>query len=693
MQGVSKYYSAAEASVQAIKAGNDIIELTPDLGASIAGIKRAIENGELTQAEIDLKCRKILQAKYWVGLNQQKTIELNTIISDLNSYNHELLNEDLHSKSITLLRDSNVPVYLGKNIATLSIGNLEKTVFQETLESYVPMDHYNISATKPSGLNSLVTKLNQYDLVIVGMHQFKRRPNNYNDYAPSVKKLVNDLSLSHKAIFTVFRNPYTLANFKQIHNAPGLLVAYQGNKYSEAEAAHIIFGTKTALGSLPVSIYPYFPSGSGIVPVYSTEEPIDVETELASNNIPILVDDALEVEPVYDPLKNMEERIDQLVQKAISAKATPGAIVHVSHKGKKIFEKSYGHHTYDQSKPVKQNDLYDLASITKVSSSLPALMKLHGEGRFDLDAPLSKYFPEFEGSNKGHLTFREMLAHNAQLKPWIPYWKSTVKKNGKFKWGTFKKDSSARFPTYVAPDLYLHKNYKKKIYKAIEQSPLEAEKKYKYSGLLFYLLPDLIKRLTGESLEVYLYSEIYKPIGAERLRYKPLRYFDKAEIVPTEYDSLFRKTLIHGNVHDEGAAMMDGVSSNAGLFASAEDLAKLMQLYLNEGEWEGNQIIAAESVREFIKCQFCDTGNRRGLGFDKPNIEYVENGNTAKDASPQSFGHSGFTGTFSWVDPEHDLVYVFLSNRVYPTRENRKLYELNTRTDIQQAIYDGILGR
>jgi len=320
-------------------------------------------------------------------------------------------------------------------------------------------------------------------------------------------------------------------------------------------------------------------------------------------------------------------------------------------------------------------------------------MKLHGEGRFDLDAPLSKYFPEFEGSNKGHLTFREMLAHNAQLKPWIPYWKSTVKKNGKFKWSTFKKDSSSRFPTYVAPDLYLHKNYKKKIYKAIEQSPLEAEKKYKYSGLLFYLLPDLIKRLTGESLEVYLYSEIYKPIGAERLRYKPLRYFDKAEIVPTEYDSLFRKTLIHGNVHDEGAAMMDGVSSNAGLFASAEDLAKLMQLYLNEGEWEGNQIIAAESVREFIKCQFCDTGNRRGLGFDKPNIEYVENGNTAKDASPQSFGHSGFTGTFSWVDPEHDLVYVFLSNSVYPTRENRKLYELNTRTDIQQAIYDGILGR
>ena len=287
---------------------------------------------------------------------------------------------------------------------------------------------------------------------------------------------------------------------------------------------------------------------------------------------------------------------------------------------------------------------------------------------------------------------RPILAHNAQLKPWIPFWRSTIKDNGKYKWRTFKTNPSKRFPTKVTDDLYLHRNYQKKIYKAIKESPLNEESGYKYSGLAFYLFPQIVSDLVDQDFETYLKNTFYRPLGAFTITYNPYLEFSLDRIVPTEKDTFFRMVQIHGMVHDEGAAMMGGVSSNAGLFGTANDLAKLMQMYLNGGTYGGQKFIEERSLNEFTRCQYCEEGNRRGLGFDKPLIEYHrQKSSVSKDASPKSYGHSGYTGTFVWVDPEYDLIYIFFSNRVYQTRENRKIYELNVRPMIHQVIYDSFL--
>lgn len=390
----------------------------------------------------------------------------------------------------------------------------------------------------------------------------------------------------------------------------------------------------------------------------------------------------------------LEKNIDSIVQEGIDSQAYPGAQFLVAKEGEIILFKTYGHHTFERKRTVNKGDLYDLASISKVTTGLPILMELYGEGKFNLDAPLKDYFPKFKNSNKGELIIREILAHQAQLQPYIVYWAKTIKENGKFKSRTFKNKPSNRFTIYITDHLYLHKKYKKRMYKYIKKSPLEEIKEYKYSGLFFLLLPDIISDLTGENFETYLYKNIYQPIGANGLTYNPLNKYSLAQIVPTEMDTFFRKKQIHGTVHDEAAAMLEGISCNAGLFGNAEDLFKLFQLYLNNEKYRDEEIIPENAVKEFTRCQFCDSGNRRGLGFDKPPLEYVEGESyVAKDASPESFGHSGFTGTFVWADPKNSTVVVFLSNRVYPTRENRKLYTMNIRPRLHQAVYDCFSGK
>ncbi len=388
----------------------------------------------------------------------------------------------------------------------------------------------------------------------------------------------------------------------------------------------------------------------------------------------------------------LTNEISTIAQSAIDSGAFPGCQVLVVKDQKIVFHQTWGHHTYDQKQAVQLHDIYDFASVTKVTSALPALMKLHGDGRLNLDDPLKKYFPKFKGTNKADLSIRPILAHHAKLKPWIPYWRNTIKKNGKFKCKTFKKKQSRRFPIKITDQLFLHRKYKNKIYQAIKESPLNNKSGYVYSGLIFYLWPEIVSDLVEEDFETYLKQTFYQPLGASSITYNPDRHFPLSRIIPTERDTFFRKVQIHGKVHDEGAVMMGGVSANAGLFGSALDLAKLMQMYLNGGEYGGTRFIAAASVAEFTRCQYCEEENRRGLGFDKPLIEYhPQKSSVAKAASPASYGHSGYTGTFTWVDPKYDLIYIFFSNRVYPTRENRKIYQLNVRPNIHEVIYDSFL--
>ena len=388
----------------------------------------------------------------------------------------------------------------------------------------------------------------------------------------------------------------------------------------------------------------------------------------------------------------LKDSIGVIIAEGIEKQAFPGANVLVAKAGHIVFHQAYGYHTYDKKQPVRKDDIYDLASVTKITSALLILMKLYGDGKFDLDAPLKKYWPEFKKSNKAALTFREMLAHQARLKPWLPHWQNTLKKNGKFKSRTFKPQASKRYNIAITDQLYLHRKYKKKMYKAIKKSNLLEQEGYRYSGLLFYLLPEMLERLTGEDYETYLKKYFYEPLQAPTLTYNPLKTFPKERIVPTERDSFFRKTLVHGRVHDEGAAMMRGVSANAGLFANAVDLAKLAFLYLNKGNYNDQQLIAQNAIEEFTRCQYCEQDNRRALGFDKPLIEYDEAASyVAKSASPESYGHSGFTGTFVWIDPQTELIFIFLSNRVYPTRKHRNLYELNIRPRLQELVYQTFL--
>lgn len=403
----------------------------------------------------------------------------------------------------------------------------------------------------------------------------------------------------------------------------------------------------------------------------------------------------------------LNDSLRTIVQEGIDKGAYPGAQVLVAKDGKVIFFETFGYHTYQKERAVRETDMYDFASVTKVTSALAAIMKLHGEGKFDLNASFPTYWPDMKKSNKADLTFRSMLSHNARLMPWIPYWRSTLRKNANYPWKnkwnntilndykfkrkTFKRDSSTKYTIRITDDLWLHRDYKKKIYKAIRKSPLNEKEGYVYSGLLFYLLPEIVANLTGENYEAYLRKHFYEPLGANTIGYNPYKRFDLNRIVPTERDTFFRMQQLHGTVHDEGAAMMAGVSANAGLFGTANDLAKLFQMYQNGGVYAGKQYIAANSLKEFTSRSYEKEGNRRGLGFDKPLITYdYMKSYIAKSASSSSFGHSGYTGTLVWSDPDTGILFIFFSNRVFPTRDNRKLYIHNLRPRMHQAVYDAI---
>ncbi len=678
MKGLTKFYPTGEAEVRALLAGNDLIEFTPDIPKAIKAIKAAIKDGRLSGELISKKCEKILLTKYWLGLHDWQPLKKAGLISALNDANQQLNKRNLTKASLTVLnnQDQSIPIkdLTGRNMASLAIGVDGKTRFQERISDYVEMPHFVLPLNASSELIAEIKKqLNAYDKVIVSWHQVSRRPSNNNKYGPEMIALLNELAASKQAILTVFRNAYTLDKLSNSTNFKAILLAYFDSELTQDMAAQLLFGAYGATGKLPVTINKSYPVGDG----NSTTSLGRFEYTLP--------------EAVGLNGKFLHHGIDSLIDIAIAQKAIPGAQVLVAMKGKVIFHKAYGLHSYFDTVSVKLSDIYDFASITKVTTSLPIIMKLIEERKIDLDVPIATYIPLLRNSDKANLTLREILAHQARLKPWIPYWKNTVSKKGiGFKSKTFSKDSSNKYPVKVLNDLFLHKNYRKKMFKAIKNSPLEAEAKYKYSGLAFYLFPTMIEEITGEKYEKYLYHNLYDPIGANSLKYKPDRYLPLERIVPTEYDLSFRYRLLHGTVHDEGAAMMDGMSANAGLFGNANDLAKLFQFYMNMGSYGGKDIIDKGIVKDFTSYQYPDNDNRRGLGFDKPALTYVPNGNTAKDASEQSFGHTGYTGTRAWADPKYELVYIFLSNRVHPSRTNTRLYKLNTRTDIEHIIYQAI---
>ncbi|WP_018479448.1 glycoside hydrolase family 3 N-terminal domain-containing protein [Pontibacter roseus] len=677
MQGVAKFYPPGVVDVKALLAGNDVMLNTMDVKTTIEEVKKAIANKEITQADIDARVRKVLAAKQWVGLDKWEPIETKNLIADLNNPHAQYLNRQLTEASLTLLRNKNniLPIQTldTLKVAALAIGTKKQTAFQRDLARYTQVDTFFLQPTNSiEELWAMKEKLKDYNLIIAGVHalQLKAGSSNFGITA-EMNLFLKELIRNKKTIVSVFGNVYSLAEMESLDKADAVIAAYQENAVTQDLASQMIFGGIGATGKLPVTVSNSFKIGDGLLTrggwrlAYSMPEAVGLKSQDLAG-------------------------IDSLVHQAIREEAAPGAQVLVAKDGKVIYHKAFGHHTYDKEQPVRVDDLYDLASVTKISTSMAALMRLKGEGRFDENKTLGTYLPMAAGTNKADLSYRDILTHQARLKSWIPFWKETVKESGKFKWRTFKADSSARFPIKVADSLYIHRKYADKIYKEIMESPLNEKPGYVYSDLSFILAPKVVENITGVGFETYLQNSIYEPIGATTLTFNPYKQYPLSRIVPTEYEPHFRKQLLHGTVHDEGAAMLGGVSGHAGLFGNSNDVAKLMQLYLNDGLYANKRYIAENVVRDYSKCQFCDQGNYRALGFDRPAKPGAPNSNAAPSAPAESFGHSGFTGTYTWIDPVNNLVYVFLSNRVNPTRENSKLSKLNTRTGVLQVVYDAM---
>lgn len=388
-------------------------------------------------------------------------------------------------------------------------------------------------------------------------------------------------------------------------------------------------------------------------------------------------------------LIKLQYSIDSIVNNAINQEAFPGCVVYASLGESPFIFKSYGFHTYDSLEPTYTSDIFDLASITKVASSTLAFMKLYDDGLVALDVPIKNYINGLGWHKIRNVTIRECLSHQSGLKSWIKYYDGLNKNNGKYRWHTLSKDSSESFPYKVREGLFLHKDFYKKIKKMIRSAPIEKVPKYVYSGLFFYLVPELVQNLTGEAFDSYLNKYFYQPMKLNTTTFEPLNHFPLSRIIPTEIDTFFRNEPTHGKVHDEGAILMKGISGNAGLFSDAEDLASIGHLLLNRGIYKGDTIISPATVDLFTTYQYPNNQNRRGLGFDKPLLEYDSLiSSVAKSASHLSYGHTGYTGTLIWVEPKYDFTFIFLSNRVYPDRTHRALYQLNVRPTIHQLIYE-----
>jgi beta-N-acetylhexosaminidase len=680
MKGITKYFSGGEAEAMAYLAGNDIIEFVTDPSAAISKISSLVTSGKIAADIVDAKCRKILAAKFMAGVNKFNPLPVGDVPERLNSAKNKSLIIDLYANALTLLKneDNLIPLrYLPElKIATVAIGKNEITAFQSRLCDYNQADNYYINPSDTAACKALIKNLRKYNLVIAGVYGLDQRPDKNFGVSAALDTLLQKITSGGRSIIAWFGNPYGIAKISSFARADALLLAYQENDYTGDLSAQLIYGGIGANGSLPVTINKEWPSGSG----FTTAGNLRLRYGLPEN--------------AGISSQRLESTIDSIVKTGLEKQAYPGCEVMVARNGYVIFRKCYGFQDYDKRVTVEDGDLFDLASVTKISATIPSLMILEGEGKFSTDETLGHYLPYFRRSDKGKLIMQDILAHQAGLKAWIPYWKETVNKDGKFRKHIYSTAYSPKYDLQVAEGLYITDKYINRIHRDIKKSPL-TEKKYLYSDLGFILAPEIIRSLSGESLPDFVAEKVYSRIGAGDIVYNPISKYHLSRIVPTEYDSLFRKQLLRGTVHDEGAAMMGGVSGHAGLFSTANDMMKLLETYRRMGSYGGEQIIPSELMKKYTSVQFPGNGNRRGLGFDKPllnNAKLTEkDAYPATGASPSSFGHSGYTGTFVWVDPEKEVSYVFLTNRVNPTRNNNLIIDLNIRTVILQAIYDSII--
>lgn len=672
MGGITNYFKAGTADVKAILAGNDILLFPNDAKLVLNEIKKAIEEGYITQDEIDKRCKKILKAKYWVGLANYVPVSEDKLYYDLNSTKAKLLQQELIENAITLVKneDSIVPIrgLDTLRIATISFGNNSISSFQTRINYYTKTDNfvYN-SVIGVYGKEGLLKKLSEYDIVIASIHNTNRLASKKFGISDNTVKFIDELSTKTNVILDIFANPYSLGFFENGEKMKAIVVSYNDWNWTNDFSAQLIFGGIPALGRLPVSASEFFPVGSGV----NTEK-----IRLKYTMVP---------EEAHVDSKFLY-KVDSIINAGLYAGAYPGGQVVAARNEIVFYQKSFGNHTEKNSKAVEDFDIYDLASVTKVIGTNTALMKLYDDNKYELQDKLSTHLGFLKFTNKNNMIIRDVLTHRAGLKSWIPFYTETIKPEER-RDKVYRQKEDDVYSVKVAENMYMDRRYIDTMYTRIGKSDMNKCGSYVYSDLGFYLLKLFIEDKTGESLPCYLEENFFASIGAWTIGYLPLDNFDKNVVVPTEKDNIFRKQLLHGYVHDQGAAMLGGVSGHAGLFSSANDLAKVMQMYLNKGVYGGKRYINPETIDLFTKYQFNPVENRRGLCWDKKHPTDCTKGIGSESASAQAYGHSGYTGTLVWADPEYNFLFIFNSNRVYPSSENWKITKMNIRTDIEEVFY------
>ena len=673
MKGVSSYDPPGYVELRALKAGSDVLLLSVNVDKAVVAIQQAIDSGWYSQDELALHCKQILAYKFRAGLSQNLPVKISNLYTDLHSAHDVNLNLELYRNAVTLLKNEKSILPITRldtlRIATLMIGYDDIRMFQQRINDYAEADHFTLprNADKKS-IEQVYKDLALYNLVIIGINNTIPAPARNFGISESTVVLVDSLLVSKSCLLNLFTLPYSINLFSKIDHAKALTVAYQDNADAYDAVVQMLFGASGANGQLPVGANQVFPVHSGLTT--ATLGRLSYNSHKYSG----ISDQDMQV-------------IDSIVNIGLDKKAYPGCQVLIARNGNVLYRKSFGFSDYIHCQTVKNDDLYDLASITKVAATTLAVMKLYDQGLVNLDEPLSHTLKYLENSNKKKITIREVMTHQAGLVAWIPFYLKTLK-NGYPDSTLYAETYSSEFPWRVAEGMYLRKDYRQVILDSIINSPLSEKKEYKYSDLGFLLMQQFVEQLSGESLDVFMDEEFYKPLGLHTLTFHPRLKYPLYKIIPTENDTLFRHQLVQGDVHDQAAAILGGVAGHAGLFGTSNDMAVLLQMLLQDGFYGGKQYIKPETVALFTKKQF--KGNRRGLGFDKPQLIPSEAGPACEEASANSFGHTGFTGTYIWADPDIDLLIVFLSNRVNPDAEPNKLVQLGIRTQIQETLYHAL---
>ena len=695
MKGVSEKVRNDSVPYVAFMAGNDVLILPHDVPFAIRTIKAAAERDSEVEARVEESCKKILRYKYRAGLNNYKAVSTANLMSDLKKDAYIDLRQQLYDEAITLLRnDGNViPLANNKKIAVVTIGNTKNDVNNGLIEHGYSTKSFVVKkdeiATKSA---AWLKELEAYDIVVVSIEKTTMFANKNYGINDETVKFFNRLVAQNDVILNLFACPYALDMFRINNSVKGVVVGYQDEVPAVNAVVRLLSGELEPHGTLPVSVNK-FNCGDGIVKGLPAKKVhILPSKEVPAKEMPeteeVVKSEPVEQNPSGELGEKYVHRLDSVVKAGIRNGAYPGCQIVVMKDGKMVYDKCFGHFTYGGGHKVQPGDLYDIASCTKIFASTLAVMKLYDDGLIDLNKTLADFFPYLKGKAHGKLKLIDIMTHQAGLKAWVPFYKVTVDEDGPMD-EFYSDEMDESHSLRVAENLYLVSDYPDRIFDSVSKTPI-GKKKYLYSDMGFYYMPKIVKLITNQSIEDYLNEKFYMPMNLSHICYQPLNHFTRDQIAPTENDTIFRRQLIWGDVHDQAAAMMGGVAGHAGLFANAHDLAALMQMFLDEGTYQGVQYLKPETVRYFTKAPFASSAikNRRGIGFDKLPVDKKGSSTASKSGSMKGYGHTGFTGTFVWADPENKTLIIFLSNRVYPNTDPNKLARQGIRTALHDILYE-----